>query len=183
MPNHTPLYTRNTLGLRSRKDWERHLVPEAGRWPDQTILEIGVFEGRSAAWLLQNVLQLTDTHYVGIDPWGQSRRMQQVEQRCRLNLAPQRKKVTLHKGCAEDVLPGLDLSVHLAYIDAAKDYDSILAYSELVWPKVVPGGLVVWNEYRHVKHDGVMRAVDEFLRTQQYDTVWVHDQLCVRRVQ
>ena len=182
MANHSCIYTACFTTPAALKDWQRYLVPEAGRWRDQTVLEVGVFEGRSAVWFLDHVLPLSDTHYVGIDPWGTSRRGHKAEQRCRTNLAPRREKVVLHKGRAEDVLPGLDLTVHLAYIDAARDYDSVLAYSELVWPKVPPDGLVVWSCYRDSHHLEVATAVDDFLATRHYDTVWVRDQLCVRKV-
>lgn len=180
MTAHRPEYTGRSAGVRVLRDWERHLVPEAGRWPNQTVLEIGVGEGRSAAWFLEHVLPLADARYIGIDPWGDSRRWKRAEDRCRRNLAPHREKVRLYKGRAEDVLPVVHRTVHLCYVDAAKDTISVAFYSALVWPKVAVGGLVIWNEYRHTQHNTVQRAVDKFLTDHPHDVVWAHSQLCVR---
>ena len=163
------------------RDWEKHLVPEAGRFPRQTVLELGVGTGTSGLWFLEHVLPLADSRYIGIDSWV-GRRMIKVEDRCRRKLAaPNRQKVDLYKGTIEQVLPGLDVTAHLVYIDAATDTESVVHYSELVWPIVPPGGLVIWNGYRNRYNQTVMNAVDSLPAEWEYDTVWCHDQLCVRK--
>ncbi len=164
------------------KDWEKHLVPEAGRFPRQTLLELGAGEGRSAVWFLDNVLPLADSRYIGIDCWGTSRRSARAEDRCRRALAPYRGKAALCKGPIEMYLPMLEGPYHVVYIDAAKDTESVVHYSELVWPMVAPGGLVIWADYRNTQNQTVMNAVDSLPAEWEYDTVWCHDQLCARKI-
>ncbi len=179
------------MGKRYLADWEKHLIPEAGRFPNQTVLELGVGKGHSALWFMEHVLPLADGQYIGIDKWGKSRYWLRTMDRCRRNLAPFRRKAELFKGAIENVLPTIEGPFHLVYIDAAKDIESVTHYSELVWPHVPPGGLVIWNEYRNQNHQTVMKAVerikdswnyeDELSDGWNYDVVWAHDQLCVRK--
>ena len=50
-------------------NWERWLRPLAGQ-PTQ-VLEIGSYEGRSAVWLLQEILTHPESRLTCVDIWDQ----------------------------------------------------------------------------------------------------------------
>jgi hypothetical protein len=49
--------------------WEVVLSPFKGK-PDIQYLEVGLYEGRSALWVLENVLTHPSARLTGIDPFG-----------------------------------------------------------------------------------------------------------------
>lgn len=196
------------LGARA-DDWQRHIIPYRQELTEPMyLLEIGVYEGGSACWWLDNVLTGPDDRYVGIDPWdiecmtaktfpkgkdGQ-RRMQQIEDMAREALEPYAEKVTLVKACSQDVLrPNSKYSslcpfkdFHLAYIDGAHKPREVVTDSVYVWPRVIPGGIVIWDDYRRTivpRRIQVHYSIAPFLEIvkDQCDILWDNIQLGVRK--
>ncbi|MDR2469948.1 MAG: O-methyltransferase [Tannerella sp.] len=99
------------------------------------VLEIGTFtayatlcmaEGLPAGALIHTV-DVNDEMEAFIRPW--------------LALSPDREKIRFHWGRAEDILPALDETFDLVYIDGDKrDY---CVYYDLVFPHVRPGGFIL----------------------------------------
>lgn len=180
--------------------WREHLVPEAGR--PLVMLEIGVFEGRSSRWFLENVLVHPASRHIGVDPWilepmcprkfprnveGQEK-IAAVERRARETLAPFGAKSLLLKGLSQDVLPGplASVSLDIAYIDGDHRYAGCLADTRLVWPLVKPGGIVIWDDVNMARRGpgkrDVRRAVDEFLDGNEgWQLLYECQQLAVRK--
>jgi predicted O-methyltransferase YrrM len=129
----------------------RHLKDTPARF-----LEIGVFEGRTACWLLGNLLTHPGARYVGVDGWCggvaiERRSAEEVEQRCRANLRPFADRATLIKGRTSKVL-GRVVKRHgpfdAVYIDGGHKPVTMLQDTLLVWPAVEPGGIVIWDDIR-----------------------------------
>ena len=191
------------------KDWRRHIVPYRQELTGQMrLLEIGVYEGGSASWWLDNVLTGPSDRYVGIDPWSikcaspkafpdtdESRsRMQKIEDVARKRREPYGDKVTRAKACSQDVFrpdskyrslcPFRDF--HVVYIDGSHKPRDVVTDSVYVWPRVVPGGFVIWDDYRRTevpRRIQVHRSIAPFLEIvrDQCDVLWDNNQLGVRK--
>lgn len=154
------------------KDWFnwapevwKQLIPHL---PDNEIrdfLEIGSFEGRSAVWIVENMLRDGDT-LTCIDTWkgGEEHTnedMGTVEERFDYNIAllekayPQR-GVFKHKGTSVFMLGG-DLSHDLdpqcrpsydfIYIDGSHTAPDVLTDACMAWPLLKKGGIMVFDDY------------------------------------
>lgn len=132
--------------------WTEHFTG----WPNVPIdyLEIGVYEGQSGCWMLQNVLIHPDSSYVGIDPWIYSQRPEEVttreiETHARQNLEEVGSdKVTLFKGPSINWLYKFDSnSKDIIYIDGDHFAPAVLADSCECWRILKPGGLLIWDDY------------------------------------
>jgi len=69
--------------------------------------------------------------------------------------------VTLVPGWFQDTLPVFDNPIALLFLDC-DFYESYVVSLRYLWPFVVPGGYVVFDEYDSRKYPGARRAVDEF---------------------
>jgi len=182
------------------QDWARHfvdnaqahLMPLAGQ--PLRYLEIGVFEGRSSRWMLENVLTHEDSRLTGIDAWPIAG--DPFETRARENLQGHASKVELHKGEAGDVLrdPRFEReSFDVIYIDGDHRALPVLTDSVLTWPLLKVGGLCIWDDYRWKRapwkraprHERPGDAVDAFLQAIQgrHEVVFKNYQLGVRKTQ
>lgn len=140
-------------------------------------LEIGVYEGRSACWMLDNVLTHPLSLYVGVDV--------RVQDRGWVNLAPYGDKAVVYEGDSKVVVPRLNLCFDIVYIDGnhmAKDtlFDSVAA-----WQVLVKGGVLLWDDYvSRDKSNGVAKAVKAFLsclRKREYEVLLENEQFSVRK--
>lgn len=84
-------FTRNWFRKRNLAAFREYVLPA---WRDRPCLylEIGVFEGMSACWMLQQVLTHSESRAVLVDPWLQTTKlaaaaMEQVRDRAWRNLA------------------------------------------------------------------------------------------------
>ena len=73
--------------------------------------------------------------------------------------------VKIHKGYMPDTFAGLeDSQITFAHIDV-DIYQSVLDCSEFIYPRVIPGGFVVYDDYGFEQCPGSRAAVDEFFAT------------------
>jgi predicted O-methyltransferase YrrM len=105
-----PEFTRNWVRRKPRQ-WVKHLLPLKQDKPAIRLLEIGVFEGRSACWWLDNLLTREADFFLGIDPWdakymahsfGRQEVMDEVRARAMRNLAPYGSKCHIYHGTSVD---------------------------------------------------------------------------------
>jgi SAM-dependent methyltransferase len=121
-------------------NWELHLVPLQGQTNLQT-LEIGSFEGRSALWLLEHLnCQLTC-----IDPFLGAGTEIRFDHNVALRQLTTR--VTKLKGFSEDVLPNLNQTFDLIYIDGNHSAASVLLDAVLSWRLLKPKGMMIFDDY------------------------------------
>lgn len=188
------------------EDWEKHLIPLAGSRPGLTFLEIGVYEAESAVWLLEKVLTAVDDQYVGIDAWkidlmpkaqfprnaiGEDK-LRGVELRARRALAPYGSKAVVLRGRSADVLrkdERLDLlypgNIDIAYIDGSRDTPTVHYDSQLIWPLMPIGGVIIWNDFRLLRgvENTARLGIVSFLETVEgkFKKLWVKRQLGIRK--
>lgn len=58
----------NWFDVTARKNFERHLLPLAGR-PGLRFLQLGAFTGDASVWMLENVLAGRNSFLIDVDTW------------------------------------------------------------------------------------------------------------------
>lgn len=133
----------------------------------KTILEVGTFTGYAALCLAEGLPANGVLHTIEVNP--------ELEYLIRkyIGKAGLENKIHLHIGDASDVIPSLDLSFDMAFIDAGKmDYAH---HYELVVGKMNPGGLiladnVLWSgKVAEKKYDKDTRGIRLFNKKIQED--------------
>lgn len=114
----TPEYTNTWFTEDVERLWEKHL--KHAFYSPIRYLEIGVCEGQSMRWMLENLYVLDAT---GVDPWMPRRKrekdaMPQVKARAYRNLSPWEDKVRLIQDFSWHALPKLPLMHYdIIYVD------------------------------------------------------------------
>jgi predicted O-methyltransferase YrrM len=65
---------------------------------------------------------------------------------------------------------GLLAPISLLHLDVDL-YDSYKVALENLWEAVSPGGIVIFDEYRHPKWPGATIAIDDFFRDKEQDII------------
>lgn len=184
------VFTRNWFRNRNLATFREYIYPQFINKPT-VYLEIGVFEGMSMSWMLQKVLTHPDSRAVGIDPWLQTRKLDQdmmdsVRNRAHHNVqvvAPY--KCQLIRGNSVEVLGRMHKSfcgitknsVDICQIDG--DHTELSAWNDarFVYPLLKVGGWMVFDDVennhekaQHVKH-GLARFMEENENMKQ---IWKH---------
>lgn len=125
--------------------WKRVLSPYAGR-PGLHYLEVGVFEGRSAVWMLENVLTHPSSTLTGIDLFPGDL---QDHYLANLRLSGYAQKARTIKGRSQRELRRLEPdSYDIIYIDGGHTADMVLADAVLCWELLKTGGLLIFDDYQ-----------------------------------
>jgi SAM-dependent methyltransferase len=114
--------------------------------PKISYLEIGLYEGRSAIWVLENILTDPSAHLTGIDIFPGN-----VKQRWLHNLAQtgRSSQATTLTGYSQKILRQLpSLSFDIIYIDGSHTGYDVLADAVLAWDLLKPGGVLIFDDYR-----------------------------------
>jgi predicted O-methyltransferase YrrM len=125
-------------------EWERVLGPYQGR-ENLSYLEVGVFEGRSLIWMLENVLTHPTSTAVAVDIF-----MEEYEATFDGNIAASgaAQRVTKIKEPSRTALRMLPLgSFDIIYIDGSHTADDVLADAVLSWGLLRTGGVVIFDDY------------------------------------
>jgi predicted O-methyltransferase YrrM len=138
-----PSYTQNWAQKVYDGTWESLLTPFAGK-PNLRYLEIGVFEGRSLFWMLENILTHPTARATAIDLGALSR------PQLLANLAkfPGARKISLTDNHSEAELPKLKAdSFDIIYIDGGHDVRSVMIDAVYSWRLLKQGGLMIFDDY------------------------------------
>jgi len=101
----------------------------------ETILEIGTFTGYSAICLASGLKEKGNLHTIEVNEELEEMVLKYVEK------AKLENKIKLHIGNAKEIIPNLDLTYDIVFIDAGKnDY---AFYYDLVFGSVNSGGLII----------------------------------------
>ncbi|MBI5532569.1 MAG: class I SAM-dependent methyltransferase [Deltaproteobacteria bacterium] len=124
--------------------WSQVLGPLRGR-ADLQYLEIGVFEGRSALWMLENILTHPSAHLTGIDIFLGNTKAIYLSNLEKSGLAG---KATTIQGSSQVELRKLPLSsFDVIYIDGSHTADDVLADAVLAWGLLRDGGYMLFDDY------------------------------------
>lgn len=153
--------------------WRSILGPLAGQ-VGLRFLEIGSFEGRSATWLLDNILTHSTSSIVCVDTFLGSAEhvgMPQIgalEARFRANLARHASKCEVLKGISSELLRAMPRapSFDAVYVDGSHEPADVLEDAVLSWPLLRGGGLLIFDDYGWERAPGIPGpkfAVDAFM--------------------
>jgi len=127
------------------QDWARALAPIAGQ-PGVRMLEIGSFEGRSAAWFLEHVLTHESSRIVCVDLFSGPGLEARFDHN--IGLADRGGQVEKLKGKSADVLATLDpASFDAVYVDGGHDAGTVALDALLAWRLLKPGGTLMFDDY------------------------------------
>jgi predicted O-methyltransferase YrrM len=152
--------------------WSRLLAGLRGR-ENVRVLEIGVFEGRSTCWLLENILTGPGATVDCIDTFEGSMEhaemdLSSLRDRFEANISPWRERVGIHVGKSADILPGLSGPYDFLYIDGSHTAPDVLADAVLAWRLAAADAILIfddyaWPRYRDQPWLHPKLAVDSFL--------------------
>jgi predicted O-methyltransferase YrrM len=125
--------------------WEKALAQYKGK-AGVRYLEIGVYEGRSAIWMLENILTDPGARLTGIDLFDGP-----FKNRClaNLELSGASQKATMITGFSQIVLRDLEPeSYDIIYIDGSHSEDDVLEDAVLCSRLLKPDGIMIFDDYR-----------------------------------
>lgn len=175
--------------------WQEHLC-EWMHQPQINALEVGSWEGRSACWLLEQVLTHDTARLTCVDSFKGNLEHQTeydeayfnaVEPRFDANIAKTgaAHKVTKLVGDSHEVLRSLPLrAYHLIYIDGSHVASDVLTDAVLAWGLLAPNGMMVFDDYDFgLKEFGTRTAIDAFLVcfSKKYEVVHTSHQVIIRK--
>ena len=122
--------------------WEAVVLPRLKPGP-RRMLELGSYEGRSAAWALDNVV--AGGELVCVDNW----RVGDIEARFDENVGGRVTKIKGHITSALVRMAHAGERYDLIYIDGDHDGCAVLENAALSWMLLPPGGVLVFDDYRY----------------------------------
>ena len=128
--------------------WQAALEPFKGR-PGVTYLEIGCFEGRSAIWMLENILSHKSSEMTCVDPYP-DHVGEEVKQRFLANvrLSGAAERLSLIQGYSQTALRPLPLDhFDIIYIDGDHRAAPVLEDAVLSWRLLKQGGIMIFDDY------------------------------------
>lgn len=164
------------------EQWSKDQARFAGL-PNLDFLEIGTFEGRSACWLLQNILTHDSSRITCVDLFGQGpsqgvyettgldSNLMSTEDRFEYNIRQTgaSHRVDKLKGNSHELLRSLSRSqYHFVYIDGSHLAKDVLEDAVLAWPLLKTGGVLTFDDYQWRDEPDPLRCpqmgIDAFLR-------------------
>jgi predicted O-methyltransferase YrrM len=169
------------------KQWREFLLPLKDK--ELNVLEIGSFEGMSAAWLLDNVLLHENSHITCVDPFTGS---DEHDEKTKSNLYDRfhnnilnnfpENKVTVMKQLSKDALLELGKKneiFDIIYIDGDHHAKQVHEDALLSWPLLKSEGILIFDDYLWDMKSGnpldnPKPGIDEFLETYKDECTILH---------
>jgi predicted O-methyltransferase YrrM len=125
--------------------------------PDLMFLEIGSFEGRSATWLLENILTNKTSKIVCVDTFdGSVEHIDDPELNKLLptlydtfchNISSFADQVIIKRGKSQEILKHMDQLFDFIYIDGDHTAVAVLEDAVLSFALLKPGGILIFDDY------------------------------------
>lgn len=165
--------------------WKKVLSNFEGQ-PNIDYLEIGVYEGGSLLWLLENILTHPTSTATAIEPFVKGNLL------TNLKMSGLKHKVEIIEGYSQIELKNLpSSSFDIIYVDGDHHYTATLTDAILSWPLLKTGGILIFDDYGHLckdvdfcyPDDKPKEAIDNFVsRYSNYvDIIHVGYQFIIRK--
>lgn len=160
--------------------WRQILGPLQGK-PGLNYLEVGLFEGRSAIWMLENILTDPTARMTGVDIFEGELRDRYFRN---LQLSGAADKVTTINQPSQIALRTLPLeSFDIIYIDGSHVKCDVLEDAVLSWRLLKSGGLLIFDDYQHVAsitatglYEAPKVAIDAFFQCFDHRCEVIHNE-------
>ena len=156
--------------------------------PNINYLEIGIFEGRSMFWMLENILTNSTAKVTGIDVF--LREDIKKTYYANLELSGLSDKVTTIEDYSQLAMRKLPLeSFDIVYIDGSHVMNDVLEDAVLSWRLVKKGGILIFDDYCHLAYSSHRSefpkpAIDAFVQffDKHFEVIHNDYQLILRRI-
>jgi predicted O-methyltransferase YrrM len=148
-------------------DWERLFVKRDSHWTSKwdlenkpiNVLEIGVWEGSSTTWILDNLIVNPCSGLSCIDTFEGSPEhswKETTEANFRFNeniaLSGKEAQIDIHEGSSQHMLPhlieiGESEYYDIIYIDGSHNHEDVLFDAVVGFTLLAPGGVIVFDDY------------------------------------
>ncbi|MBI4549387.1 MAG: class I SAM-dependent methyltransferase [Candidatus Omnitrophica bacterium] len=145
--------------------WQTVLGPFKGK-PGLQYLEIGVFEGRSAIWMMENILTHPSARMTVVDLFPDDLKDRFVRN---LNLSGFQDRTRIVTGLSQAALRSLPFENYdIIYVDGSHKARDVLSDAVLSWPLLKKEGILIFDDYslnrgRYPADHGPALAIDAFL--------------------
>lgn len=157
---------------------------------DQEIVELGVFQGRTALIMAWGASQGNGAHVTAIDPWDTEGNVydppftdadSRIWAEYRVRELGYAERIQLVQAFSQDVAPTwTGKPVGLLYVDGDHTKEGARRDIETWAPNLAPGAVIAVDDYIHVDWPGVAEAVDELVAEGLLAPVEIyHDRLAV----
>lgn len=137
--------------------WQQALGEFKGK-PNVHYLEIGSYEGRSAVWMLENILTAPTARLTAIDVFDGPYKEKYV---ANINQTDAAEKVTTITDLSQFAMRKLPLaSYDIIYIDGSHAKQDVLEDAVLSWRLLKDGGILIFDDYRWAGSFG-LAAIDD----------------------
>lgn len=161
--------------------WQKYLTPFAER--PMNYLEVGIFEGGSMIWMLENALRHHDSRATGVDIDIKQRYLQNLKR------SGSCEKVQNLLGRSHEILRTLPKeSYDVIYVDGSHVTQDVMIDAVLAFDLLKPGGLLIFDDYapvlRYWPQDiRPKQAIDAFVAGYRHHLEPVHQgmQLMVKK--
>ena len=163
--------------------------------PGQEIVELGVFQGRTALQLAWGAEQGNGNHVTAIDPWDLAGNVydppftdpgSRVLAHTNIESLGYADKIRLIQGFSQDVANddwAMESTIGLLYVDGDHTKEGARRDIEAWAPHLAPGAVIAVDDYGHPDWPGVGQAVDELVAEGFLEPIALyHDRLAVTRL-
>lgn len=174
----------------SLEAWKPVLMPFAGK-PNLHYLEVGVFEGSSFFWMLEQILTHPTARAVAVDAFFNFKENYEKLFRDNLALYGHEEKVRVIKALSGDALRELEPDTYdIIYVDGSHNAKHVIEDAVNAWRLLKNGGVIIFDDYRietvyHAMPSALAPtvAIDAFITANRDDLEVVHRgyQMIVRK--
>jgi predicted O-methyltransferase YrrM len=189
------MFTVDWFEKTGKKNFEKHLKCFSGKENIQ-FLEIGVYEGMSTVWLLQNVItansstvDVVDTFLGSIEHKGrQELKLDTLKERFLENIKLYKQHVNIHVGRSQDVLRNFQKKFDFIYVDGSHQAIDVIEDAILAFRLLKINGLMAFDDYRWNKIGDPLQhpqiAIDAFIQlfSNKIEVVEKNYQLFIKKI-
>lgn len=166
--------------------WKKYLEDISGK-PNVHYLELGVYEGRSLFWVLDNILTHESSQATGIDAFYVKGTYETLKQN--LNIENRKQKIKIIPELFVNSLTRLNHnSYDLIYLDGGHMSWTTLETAILAWPLLKNDGILIFDDYlldeNWPREFRPKLAIDSFLSTYKNNIEVLHRgyQIFIRKI-
>jgi SAM-dependent methyltransferase len=110
-------------------------------------LEVGVYEGRSAVWLIHNLVEPADVSVTLVDPWGPAPEWEPIFERALRNLKANEKLKVCRMRSQRFWASYAESEYDFVYVDGSHRPHDVAEDVRMAWWRLRPGGIMLVDDF------------------------------------